>query len=78
MDSPSDNEEIHDFEICRGDLDFGFGFSISGGSEWSSPLYVHGINEGGAAHRDSRLWVSMQILFSLHHRCQGNYWITGG
>jgi len=78
MDSPSDNEEIHYFEIHRGDLDFGFGFTISGGSEWSSPLYVDRIEEGGAAHRDSRLWVSMQILFSLHQRCQGNCWITDG
>ena len=52
----SDDEEIHHIEIQRSGG--GFGFSIRGGAEYSSPLCVLRIADGGAAERDSRLRVS--------------------
>ena len=35
-----------------------FGFSVRGGAEYCSSLYVHKITPGGAAERDGRLRVS--------------------
>ena len=36
----------------------GFGFSLCGGVEYNSPLYVINILRGGAAEKDGRLTVS--------------------
>ena len=55
-DIASDDEEIAHIEIQRDGT--GFGFSIRGGAEYNSPLYVLRIAEGGAAERDNRLQVS--------------------
>ncbi len=51
----SDDEEIHHLEISRSGG--GFGFSIRGGAEYSSPLCVLRIADGGAAEKDGRLRV---------------------
>ena len=60
-DIGSDDEEIHHIEICRDES--GFGFSIRGGAEYHSSLFVLRIAEGGAAEKEGRLQVSPQCLF---------------
>ena len=67
MDSRSVNEEIHQIDIHHDDR--GFGFSLRGGAEYNAPLCVLRIPEGGAADRDSRLRVSMEILFRERQPC---------
>lgn len=50
-----EDEEIHHIEFMRNET--GFGFSIRGGVEYSSHLFVLRIAENGAADRDGRLKV---------------------
>jgi len=54
-DISSQDEEIHHVEIKRDNA--GFGFSIRGGAEYGTPLYVLRIAPGGAAEKDGRLRV---------------------
>ena len=54
-DISSQDEEIHHIEIKRDNT--GFGFSIRGGSEYGTPLYVLRIAPNGAAEKDGRLRV---------------------
>jgi len=54
-DISSQDEEIHHIEIKRDHT--GFGFSIRGGAEYGTPLYVLRIAPGGAAEKDGRLRV---------------------
>lgn len=54
-DISSQDEEIHHIEIRRDNS--GFGFSIRGGAEYGTPLYVLRIAPGGAAENDGRLRV---------------------
>lgn len=68
-DIASDDEEIVHIDIRRDET--GFGFSIRGGAEYNSPLYVLRIAEGGAAERDNRLQV-MKSLVSPPVQ-----WVTG-
>ena len=54
-DISSQDEEIHHIEIKRDNS--GFGFSIRGGAEYGTPLYVLRIAPNGAAEKDGRLRV---------------------
>lgn len=54
-DISSQDEEIHHIEIKRDNS--GFGFSIRGGAEYGTPLYVLRIAPNGAAEKDGRLQV---------------------
>ena len=40
----------------------GFGFSIRGGSEWNTPIYILKLADHGSAALDGRLQVGDQIL----------------
>ena len=53
-----EDEEIHHIDIWRDDG--GFGFSIRGGAEYNSHLFVLRIAENGAADKDGRLMVSYE------------------
>ncbi len=55
----SDDEEIHHIDIRRSGG--GFGFSIRGGAEYSYPLCVLRIADGGTAQNDGRLRVSCLV-----------------
>ena len=59
-DISSQDEEIHHIEIKRDNT--GFGFSIRGGSEYGTPLYVLRIAPNGAAEKDGRLRVREQTI----------------
>lgn len=59
-DIASDDEEILHIDIRRSGG--GFGFSIRGGAEYSSPLCVLRIADGGAAEKDGRLRVGDELL----------------
>lgn len=66
-DISSQDEEIHHIEIRR-DLT-GFGFSIRGGAEYGTPLYVLRIAVGGAAEKDGRLRVRTACV-----KCDDSNW----
>ena len=55
-DAISQEEGKFRVELMRDKL--GFGFSLCGGAECNSPLYVLDIIRGGAAEKDGRLRVS--------------------
>lgn len=58
-----EDEEIHHIDFSRDDS--GFGFSIRGGVEYNSHLFVLRIAENGAADKDGRLKVkSLLYLIS--------------
>lgn len=52
-----EEEEIHHIEFERDSG--GFGFSIRGGAEFNSHMFVLRIAEGGAADNDGRLRASL-------------------
>jgi len=64
-DISSQDEEIHHIEIKRDNS--GFGFSIRGGAEYGTPLYVLRIAPGGAAENDGRLRV--RIVYKMYQSC---------
>lgn len=64
-DISSQDEEIHHIEIKRDNS--GFGFSIRGGAEYGTPLYVLRIAPGGAAEKDGRLRV--RIVYEVYQSC---------
>ena len=55
-----EDEEIHHIDIWRDGG--GFGFSIRGGAEYNSHLFVLRIAENGAADKDGRLMVGDELL----------------
>ena len=61
-DISSQDEEIHHIEIKRDNS--GFGFSIRGGAEYGTPLYVLRIAPNGAAEKDGRLRVR-DVIYKL-------------
>lgn len=61
-----EDEEIHHIDFLRDQN--GFGFSIRGGAEYNSHLFVLRIADGGAADRDGRLRVrAMNTIKLIYH-----------
>lgn len=55
------NERMYTIELQRGAR--GFGFSIRGGREFNNmPLFILKIADGGSAHVDGRLRVTLTAL----------------
>ena len=68
-DISSQDEEIHHIEIKRDHT--GFGFSIRGGAEYGTPLYVLRIAPDGAAEKDGRLRVNNCVMHYVVRKCHG-------